>query len=430
VWGDQWILGNSARKVQTSVSAGNPNMKVSELIDPQNELVEGEYDPRLFISADAEAICNIALRPVRNPDKLIWQGTATGCFSVRSAYHQEMAARSTDHGESSMAMSATEVWKQIWKFPAPGVVRNFVWKLCSNILSTKDQLFRRHIVQDPVCPMCSNAEDTLWHMVWTCPASVAVWQECSQRVQKLSLQEDDGLGWFLQIRERLEGEELVEAVTIARLLWLRRNACVFGREVSAPNQVVQSAQAMMASYKVAIAGESRLSKTSDGIVKRWMAPEQGLFKLNWDAALGSSPTRMGVGAVLRDGQGRARVAMATIFPNVSDPTLAEAMALWKAVNLCLDLGYKRVIFEGDALHVVQSMNQEQPWGQYAQLLDDVRTALQGFLFHGVQYASREANKVAHALAKLVVSHSVDHVWIDECPSSIYQLVLANQGSST
>jgi hypothetical protein len=75
------------------------------------------------------------------------------------------------------------------------------------------------------------------------------------------------------------------------------------------------------------------------------------------------------------------------------------------------------------------MNQEQPWGRYAQLLDDVRATLQGFLFHVIQYASWDANKVAHALVELDVSHSVDHMWIDECPSSIYHFVLADEGSS-
>lgn len=43
-------------------------------------------------------------------------------------------------------MGIGEAWKQIWKLPTPGVVRNFIWKLCSNILPTKDHLFRRHIV--------------------------------------------------------------------------------------------------------------------------------------------------------------------------------------------------------------------------------------------------------------------------------------------
>jgi hypothetical protein len=180
------------------------------------------------------------------------------------------------------------------------------------------------------------------------------------------------LGWFSQIREQLAGDELVEVVTIARLLWLCRNACVFGKEVSSRNQLVQSAQAMMASYKLVNMGETRSPMNTAETTKRWKALEQGCLKLNWDAELGSSPSRMGVGAVLRDEQGRVWAAMAMVIPNF---IVAEVVALWKAVNFCLDLGYKRVIFEGDALQVVQSMNQEQPWGRYAQLLDDVRAQL-------------------------------------------------------
>jgi hypothetical protein len=44
----------------------------------------------LFSSADAEAICKLALSPLRTPGKLTWSGSSNGYFSVRSAYHQEM----------------------------------------------------------------------------------------------------------------------------------------------------------------------------------------------------------------------------------------------------------------------------------------------------------------------------------------------------
>jgi hypothetical protein len=136
----------------------------------------------------------MALSLLWSPDKLIWIGTSNGCFSVKSAYHQEMARRVEDKGESSNHKEVTEVWNQIWKLPVQGVVKNFIWKFCSNALPTKVALHRRHIVSDPVCPVCLQCSKSHWHMVWECPASVAVWQECSRPIQKLSLLEDDGLG--------------------------------------------------------------------------------------------------------------------------------------------------------------------------------------------------------------------------------------------
>jgi hypothetical protein len=87
-------------------------------------------------------------------------------------------------------------------------------------------------------------------------------------------------------------------------------------------------------------------------------------------------------------------------------------------------------FWGGCLQVVQSLNHEQPWGRYAQFLDDVRAVLQGSPFYAVQFVLRDANKVAHALAKLAISQSVDYMWLDECPSSIHHLVYADHGFST
>lgn len=91
---------------------------------------------------------------------------------------------------------------------------------------------------------------------------MAVWQECSRRVQKLSLVADDGVGWFIQLRERLSGEDLIQAVTIARLIWLRRNAVIHGREVTCLFQVVRSAEESMTNFKLAASQELRFHNKS------------------------------------------------------------------------------------------------------------------------------------------------------------------------
>jgi hypothetical protein len=138
VWGDRWLRGTTSLKVQTSILERDPDIKVCDLIDCVLGWWKVGMIRDLFLSADSEAICNLALSPLRNPDKLIWLGTSNGCFSIHSANHQEMALREQGQGESSNAGVATEVWNHIWKILALGVVRNFMWKLCSDILPTKD----------------------------------------------------------------------------------------------------------------------------------------------------------------------------------------------------------------------------------------------------------------------------------------------------
>jgi hypothetical protein len=71
-------------------------------------------------------------------------------------------------------------------------MKNFVWKICHNLLPTKVEFFTKNIVQDPLCPFCLTEEKTNCHILWRCPSSLVVWQEYSRRVQKLSIIELDG----------------------------------------------------------------------------------------------------------------------------------------------------------------------------------------------------------------------------------------------
>jgi hypothetical protein len=57
-------------------------------------------------------------------------------------------------GEPSNAGLSDELWASIWKLREPAVLRTFVWKVCSDVLPTKEKLARRHISEDPLCPIC------------------------------------------------------------------------------------------------------------------------------------------------------------------------------------------------------------------------------------------------------------------------------------
>jgi hypothetical protein len=55
---------------------------------------------------------------------------------------------------------------------------------------------------------------------------------------ELALEQTDGKGLVKFWWTKLEGEELLMALAVARLIWLRRNDVVFGRAFSAPHNPV------------------------------------------------------------------------------------------------------------------------------------------------------------------------------------------------
>lgn len=165
VWEYKWIPCPTTHMIQSHVNTLRLDATVSELIDGDSCWWNTTLIQSIFSLAEAQSICNLALSPGGLPNKLIWQGTTNGMFSVRSAYHLEKELRALDFGESSTPASTSVVWKTVCTLCVPGVVRTFIWRLCNNSLPTKVNLFNKKIVQDPLCPLCGVFPETLGHII-------------------------------------------------------------------------------------------------------------------------------------------------------------------------------------------------------------------------------------------------------------------------
>lgn len=62
----------------------------------------------------------------------------------------------------------------------------------------------------------------------------------------------------------------------------------------------------------------------------------------------------------RDEKGMVVAAAAKVFPCHADPSTAEAMGAWYAVQLGSGIGYSHVILEGDSLGVVSALQHDAP----------------------------------------------------------------------
>jgi hypothetical protein len=63
-------------------------------------------------------------------------------------------------------------------------------------------------VSDSLCPICECEEETLLHVLWSCPAARDVWGSGPNSMQKCEIMEVDFLGLLCLMVERCDKDEL------------------------------------------------------------------------------------------------------------------------------------------------------------------------------------------------------------------------------
>jgi hypothetical protein len=80
-----------------------------------------------FMEEEANTILGIPLNPLVLPkDKLIWRGTGTGEFLVRSAYHLGMELQEVQEGQYSNTRGESDFCKVLWALGVPNVAKIFI----------------------------------------------------------------------------------------------------------------------------------------------------------------------------------------------------------------------------------------------------------------------------------------------------------------
>jgi hypothetical protein len=184
VWGDRWLPTPQTYKVQSPPRINDSQSMVASLINRTSKNWNEELLKEVFIEEEAKVIANIPLSPLLPEDRLIWRGTVSGIFTVRSAYHLGKEEHERRAAQCSQVNTRQDVWKTLWAMELPNDVKMFVWRACQNILPTRMNLYRQKIIEEANCQCCEVEEKTLIHALWTCPAAQDVWGNKSSPFQK------------------------------------------------------------------------------------------------------------------------------------------------------------------------------------------------------------------------------------------------------
>jgi ribonuclease HI len=156
----------------------------------------------------------------------------------------------------------------------------------------------------------------------------------------------------------------------------------------------------------------------------WCPPLSGLIKINWDASINITKECIGIDVVARNSIGNVLGAKSLTEKVVAIPKLAEAMAAYKAVVFCKEVGFYEIILEGDAKQVVDDVNSRTPNHDVAgHFVEGIIMEMQGLRQVSISHVGRYANNIAHLLVKEASTKEIDYVWLEDCPNFILHVVL-------
>jgi ribonuclease HI len=150
----------------------------------------------------------------------------------------------------------------------------------------------------------------------------------------------------------------------------------------------------------------------------WQQPPQGYLKCNVDASFYNLAGSTGWGWVLRDAHGGFKLAGSNIVPTTFSVLEGEALALVEAMEEVIQRGFPFVIFESDSKLVVDAIHSRQSGvSEFSLLISHIQSLLRLHNYFEVKYVRRQANKVAHYLARAAFSMSRRRVF-DSVPPCI------------
>jgi hypothetical protein len=81
--------------------------------------------------------------------------------------------------------------------------------------------------------------------------------------------------------------------------------------------------------------------------KVWKPPDVGFLKVNWDAFVNVNAGVIGLGCVIRNEGGLVMGAKCWVY---------KAQAAFIALDFCLDMGFAKIVSEGDSLQIIKGLS--------------------------------------------------------------------------
>lgn len=113
-------------------------------------------------------------------------------------------------------------------------------------------------------------------------------------------------------------------------------------------------------------------------------PLSGFIKINVDGASDDGkPSNIGV--IIQDCQGSSITASSKVLPMPFPAEIKDVLALQEGVLLASEMGLSNVIFEFDALSIIQAINEGNVGGEFGHIIQRIRDFSSSFSWYSFQH---------------------------------------------
>ena len=196
-------------------------------------------------------------------------------------------------------------------------------------------------------------------------------------------------------------------------IWFRRNTIQVNPIGFPVDQVLQRAIDSLLEFRVA---QLRKQPTPPRPLVKWSPPVEEYYKVNFDGAVFREEEKAGIGVIIRNSQG---MVMASLSQKISLPQTVvelETLAATRAIEFSIELGFSKVILEGDSETVIKALQDNSPsLAPFGLLIRDAQETANFFTCISYAHVGRNGNFVAHNLARYARHITGFFVWMEDVP---------------
>jgi len=162
---------------------------------------------------------------------------------------------------------------------------------------------------------------------------------------------------------------------------------------------------------------------SSSRIHKWQKPRSGRLKCNVDVSFSMTENKLGIGMCLRNEEGRFIRGKTMWFSPVYSVDVGEALGLFYAIRWAHELRLQNVNFEVDSKRVADYFNRSnRDITEFGNIMDcNIHYCHSNLENSHVEFIRRQANSVAHELAKASTSLTNFHIFND-VPTCIHDLI--------